>query len=107
MSGLVVFNQWMPVDGCSSGTGGDALLPFSEPVSVTSVNALSPLSQTPWPSPNVPITLMVNGRGFFNTAAPPDFSVAGPPSPGSVRNTRFRLATMWSPFTITLREMSA
>ena len=42
-----------------------------------SVNALAPLTQTPWPSPAAPITLMVNGRGFFNTASPPDFSVSG------------------------------
>jgi hypothetical protein len=71
---LLTFNQWMPVDGCSSGTGGSQLLPFSEPVAVPSVNALAPLSQTPWPNP---ITLMVNGRGFFNVGAPPDFSVSG------------------------------
>jgi hypothetical protein len=88
MSGLVVFNQWTPVDGCSSGgdwtgeggtcgDGGSPLLPFSEPVSVTGVNAFAPLSQTPWPNPAAPITLMVNGRGFFNTASPPDFSVSG------------------------------
>ena len=77
MTDLVVFNQWTPVDGCSSGTGGSPLLPFSEPLSVTSVNGLASLSQTPWPNPTVPITLMVNGRGFFNTAAPPDFSVSG------------------------------
>lgn len=78
MSGLVVFNLWIPVDGCSAGgPGGDTLLPFSEPVSVTNVNALAPLSQTPWPSPTSPITLMVNGRGFLNTASPPDFSVSG------------------------------
>ena len=74
MSGLVVFNQWTPVDGCSSGTGGSPLLPFSEPLSVTGVNALAQLSQTPWPNP---ITLMVNGRGFFNVGSPPDFSVSG------------------------------
>ena len=43
-------------------------------LSVTSVNALAPLSQTPWPNP---ITLMVNGRGFFNVGSPPDFSVSG------------------------------
>jgi hypothetical protein len=76
MTELVVFNQWTPVDGCSSGggTGGSPLLPFSEPVSVPNVNVLAPLSQTPWPNP---ITLMVNGRGFFNVGSPPDFSVAG------------------------------
>jgi hypothetical protein len=86
MTGLVVFNEWVPVDGCSSSSGGGGgggggdgspLLPFSEPVSVTSVNALASLSHTPWPSPTAPITLMVNGRGFFNTASPPDFSVSG------------------------------
>ena len=73
MTDLPVFNQWMPVDGCSSG-GVTALLPFSEPLSVTSVDALAPLSQTPYPNP---ITLMVNGRGFFNVGSPPDFSVSG------------------------------
>ena len=73
MTDLPVFNQWMPVDGCSSG-GATALLPFSEPVSVTSVDALAPLSHTPYPNP---ITLMVNGRGFFNVGSPPDFSVSG------------------------------
>ena len=86
MTGLIVFNEWVPVDGCSSGTGGGGggggaggspLLPFSEPLSVPNVNVLAPLSQTPWPSPTAPITLMVNGRGFFNTASPPDFSVSG------------------------------
>jgi hypothetical protein len=78
MTELVVFNQWTPVPGCSAaGTGGDPLLPFSEPVAVTSANALASLSQTPWPNPTAPITLMVNGRGFFNTASPPDFSVSG------------------------------
>ena len=50
---------------------------FLEPVSVTSVNALAPLSHTPWPNPTAPITLMINGRGFFNTASPSDFSVSG------------------------------
>ena len=73
MTDLPVFNQWMPVDGCSSG-GATSLLPISEPLSVTSVNGLAPLSQTPWPNP---ITLMVNGRGFFNVGSPPDFSVSG------------------------------
>jgi hypothetical protein len=73
MTELVIFNQWTPVAGCS-GAGGDFLLPFSEPLSVTSVNLLAPLSQTPWPNP---ITLMVNGRGFNNVGSPPDFSVSG------------------------------
>jgi hypothetical protein len=72
MSELVVFNQWVPVDGC--GTGGGALLPFSEPVAVTDVNVFAPLSQTPYPSP---ITLTINGRSFFNVGNPPDFRVIG------------------------------
>ena len=71
MSGLIVFNQWMPVDGCSSGTGGDALLPFSEPLSVTGAECVgAAVASTPWPNP---ITLMVNGRGFFNVGSPPGF----------------------------------
>ena len=80
MTGLVVFNQWTPVDGCSSSRrsrADDRLAAFLEPVSVTSVNALAPLSQTPWPNPTAPITLMVNGRGFSTPRSPPDFSVSG------------------------------
>lgn len=74
MSEFPVFNQWTPVDGCSSGTGGDVLLPISEAVSVVSVNTFAPLSQTPYPGS---FTLLVNGRGFSSAASPPDFSISG------------------------------
>jgi hypothetical protein len=86
--GLPIFNQWTPVDGCSSsgdwgggdggcvGGGPQAMLPISEAIAVTGVNALAPLSQTPTPLASA-VTLMVNGRGFFNVASPPDFSVSG------------------------------
>ena len=50
------------------------MLPISEAVTVNSVNALAPLSQTP--ASNA-VTLSVNGRGFFNVGSPPDFSVSG------------------------------
>ena len=50
------------------------LTPISEAVPVVNVNVLAPLSQTPVPNP---ITLVVNGRGFFNVGSPPDFSVSG------------------------------
>ena len=73
MTGLLVFNQWTPVEGCSSG-GATFMLPISEAVAVSAVNALAPLSQTP--ASNA-VTLSVNGRVFFNVASPPDFSVSG------------------------------
>jgi hypothetical protein len=82
MSDLIVFNQWTPVDGCPAwgDAGGDAcggasaMTPISEAVPVTGVNVLGLLTHTPVPNP---ITLMVNGRGFFNVGTPPDFSVSG------------------------------
>jgi hypothetical protein len=82
MSGLVVFNQWTPVDDCPPwGSTGDGscggstmLTPISEAVPVVDMNVFAPLSQTPVPNP---ITLVVNGRGFFNVGSPPDFSVSG------------------------------
>ena len=52
------------------------MLPISEAVAVSGVNALAALSQTPAPLASA-VALMVNGRGFFNVAAPPDFSVSG------------------------------
>ena len=75
MTSFPVFNQWIPVDGCSSGgSGGDALLPISEALAVTGANALAPLSQTPYPGS---FTILVNGRGFSSAGSPPDFSVSG------------------------------
>ena len=83
MTGLPVFNQWTPVDECPAWgdtDGGDVcggasmMTPISEAVSVIGVNALGSLTHTPVPNP---ITLMVNGRGFFNVGSPPDFSVSG------------------------------
>ena len=52
------------------------MLPISEPVAVTGVNALAPLTQTPTPLANS-VTLAVNGRAFFSVGSPPDFSVSG------------------------------
>jgi hypothetical protein len=82
MTGLPVFNQWTPVDNCPAwgDVGGEicggasAMTPISEVVSVTDVNMLGSLTHTPIPNP---ITLVVNGRGFFNVGSPPDFSVSG------------------------------
>ena len=51
-----------------------ATVPISEAVTVTGTNTFSLLSQTPISNP---ITLMVNGRGFFTVGSPPDFSVSG------------------------------
>ena len=87
MTGLPVFNQWTPVEGCSSGGewGGDggcagggatAMLPISEAVAVSGMNALAPLSHIPAPLATS-VTLMVNGRGFFNVGSLPDFSLSG------------------------------
>ncbi len=50
------------------------MLPISEAISISGVNVLAPLSQTP--ASNA-VTLSVNGRGFFNVGSPPDFSVSG------------------------------
>ena len=50
------------------------LTPISEAVPVTGMNVFGSLSQTPVPNP---ITLVVNGRGFFNVGSPPGFSVSG------------------------------
>ena len=77
MSGLPVFNQWTPVDGCSSEAGGaQRYVAFFRSrrghqcecacASVADAVAI-----------RVAITLMVNGRGFFNVGSPPDFSVSG------------------------------
>ena len=83
MTGLVVFNQWTPVGDCPAWGeaggedacgGASAMTPISEAVSVTDINMLGSLTHTPVPNP---ITLMVNGRGFFNVGSPPDFSVSG------------------------------
>ena len=75
MTSFPVFNQWVPVAGCSSGgAGGDALLPISEAVVVNDVNVFAPLSQTPYPGS---FTLLVNGRGFSSAGSPPDFAVSG------------------------------
>lgn len=52
------------------------MLPILEPVVVIGMNILAPLSQTPAADTNS-VTLMVNGRGFFNVGSPPDFSVSG------------------------------
>lgn len=72
MTELPVFNQWTPVEGC--GGGAQTMFPISEAVSVAGVNSLGSLSHTPVPNP---ITVVVNGRGFFNVGSPPDFSVSG------------------------------
>ena len=50
------------------------MLPISEAVAVSAPNTFAPLSQTPVPNP---VTLVVNGRPFFNVGSPPDFSVSG------------------------------
>ena len=52
------------------------MTPISEAISVTGVNALAPLSQTPAGQASS-VMLSVNGRGFFNVGSPPDFSVSG------------------------------
>jgi hypothetical protein len=82
MSGLVVFNEWIPTD-CgattawtpSSGCGGvELLMPTTEAVSVIDVNIFAPLGQEPGV---YPIALFVNGRAFFAVGPTPAFSVSG------------------------------
>ena len=52
------------------------MLPISEAIAVNGVNMLAPLSQIPAVLSSG-VELTINGRGFFNVAAPPDFSVSG------------------------------
>lgn len=74
------FNEWITIDACvcpppsGGGDEGMAVTPVIEAVVVTGVNALAPLAHVPLPNP---VTLMVNGRGFFPVGSPPDFSVSG------------------------------
>ena len=72
------FNEWILVDACiclpPAENGGLEVIPVSEAVTVTGTNAFAPLLHVPLPNP---ITLMVNGRGFFPVGSPPDFSVSG------------------------------
>lgn len=73
MSGLVVFNQWEPVVSCCG--GAQMLMPVSEVVPVTAPNTFARLTNAPVVTN--PITLMVNGRGFFPIGSSPSFSVSG------------------------------
>jgi hypothetical protein len=77
VTSLPAFNQWTPVEGCSSGgAGGSFMLPISEAIVVNSVNVFAPLSQTPATNASA-VTLSVNGRNFFNVGPTPDFSISG------------------------------
>ena len=74
------FNEWITVEACvcvAPGPPPDTELdvtPVSEAVNVTGLNTFAPLAHIPVPNP---ITLMVNGRGFFPVGSPPDFTVSG------------------------------
>ena len=74
------FNEWIAVEACTcpppTGGGGEgmAVIPVIEAIAVTGVNTFAPLTNMPLPNP---VTLMVNGRGFFPVGSPPDFTVSG------------------------------
>jgi hypothetical protein len=62
------------IDSIVHSISGGSAVPISQAVTVTGVNTFAPLAHAPLPNP---ITLMVNGRGFFSVGTPPDFSVSG------------------------------
>jgi hypothetical protein len=50
------------------------MIPFSEPLALSDINTFGDLTHTPAADP---VSIIVNGHGFFNVGTPADFSVSG------------------------------